>query len=472
MTLPEPDETPQTSRCPAIRIATLGCKVNQADSEALAAALIRHGYRIAAAGERAAACIVNTCAVTHVAEAKARKLVRQLARNNPGAALVITGCYAERAAEELARIPGVARVVPNDRKGEVGEIIEEMVRNGDSYLFPDGCSAFPRRLHETGNSPRASGPRPARPGSVRAFVKVQDGCDHRCSYCIVPDVRGPTRSRPVGEVVAEMHALAEAGAREIVICGIRLGAYGEERQGRGLARLLDAAREVPVPRLRLSSVEPWDVGEELLQEIADNPLLCPHLHLPLQSGDDGILGAMGRPYSFDDYHQLILNLRRIAPDIAVTTDVMVGFPAESEDAFANTCRAVEDIGFARAHVFRYSRRPGTRADAMPGQVPEEEKNRRSAHLATLARKSAQRFAERFVGRVVPVLFEEWAQGRCAGLTDTYISAAVSGDPSLVGHVAGVKVTAVESNRITGRLARAPAGQELPAATSIQCARPV
>ena len=402
---------------------------------------------------------MNTCAVTHVAEAKARKLIRQLARDHPGAALVVTGCYAERAGEELAAIPGVARVVPNGCKGEVGEIIEGIVRNGDSYLFPDGCSAFPRRLHETGNSPRAYGPRPAHPGSVRAFAKVQDGCDHRCSYCIVPDVRGPTRSRPVGEVIAEMHALAKAGAREIVICGIRLGAYDEEGQGRGLARLLRAAREVPVPRLRLSSVEPWDVGEELLQEIAHNPLLCPHLHLPLQSGDDGILRAMGRPYSYDDYHRLILNLRRIAPDIAVTTDLMVGFPGESEGAFVNTCRAVEDTCFARAHVFRYSRRPGTRAASMPGQVAEEEKNRRSAQLATLARKSAQRFAERFVGRVVPVLFEEWADGMCTGLTDTYVSVSVPNDPSLVGHLAGVEVIAVENNRITGRLALRVAGSE-------------
>jgi threonylcarbamoyladenosine tRNA methylthiotransferase MtaB len=454
----------------------LGCKVNQADSEALAAELIRRGYRIAAAHEHAAACIVNTCAVTHVAEAKARKLIRQLARDHPDAALIVTGCYAERAAEELAGIPGVAWVLPNDRKGQAGEIIEGIVQNGDGCLFPNGCLASPRQLRETGNSPRAPalqaiGPRPARPGSVRAFVKVQDGCDHRCSYCIVPDVRGPMRSRSLAEVAAEMDALAQAGAREIVICGIRLGAYGEEPAGRGLAQLLHAAREAPVPRLRLSSIEPWDLGEELQQEVTEHPLLCPHLHLPLQSGDDDILRAMGRPYSYDDYRRLILNLRRIAPDIAITTDLMVGFPGESEEAFANTCRAVEDIGFARAHAFRYSRRPGTRAASMPGQVAEREKSRRSAHLATLAQQSAQRFAERFVGRVAPVLFEEWCDGTCVGLTDTYLSVAALGDASFVGHIAGVEVVGVESNRIAGRLARQDVERD-PAANPDRCARPV
>lgn len=429
---------------PAVRIETLGCKVNRADSEAIAAELARRGYRIAGPDERAVASIVNTCTVTHVADAKARKLIRRLARDGSQAPVIVTGCYAERAAAALAAIPGVARVVSNQAKGELARIVAELVGPADAR--PTGeCAAQPR---------------PARPGSARAFVAVQDGCDHRCSYCIVPQVRGPMRSRPVAEVLAEIQALAAAGAGEVVICGIRLGAYGEEPEGRGLARLLRAARNAEVPRLRLSSVEPWDVGPELIAEISDHPLVCPHLHLPLQSADEAVLRAMRRPQTYADYRALAERLRAAMPDLAVTTDLMVGFPGETEAAFASTCRAVAEIGFARVHVFRYSPRPGTSAAIMPEQVPETAKAARAARLAELAEASGRRFAARFVGRSVRVLFEECAQGTCSGLTEAYLTARVSGSPSLVGQLAGVQVLAVESNGIAGRVAR-PVREEAP-----------
>jgi threonylcarbamoyladenosine tRNA methylthiotransferase MtaB len=433
------DDGPPADAC-AVRIETLGCKVNQADSETLAAQLLGHGYRIARPGESAAVIIVNTCTVTHVADAKARKLIRRLARANPQAALIVTGCYAERAPAELAQIPGVARIVPNRSKADLLRIARQLAP-------PQG---LPRAA--TG-SVFAAGPRPARPGSVRAFVAAQDGCDHHCSYCIVPDVRGPMRSRPIADVLAEMRALAAAGAHEVIICGIRLGAYGEEPAGRGLARLLRATRDLPMARVRLSSIEPWDVGEELIAEIVAHPLLCPHLHLPLQSGDDDILRAMSRPYTFHDYRRLVQRVREAAPDIAITTDLMVGFPGESERAFENTLHAVDAIGFARAHVFRYSRRPETRAAVMPEQVPESVKAARAARLIKAAQASARRFAQRFVGRKVTVLFEECVRGTCSGLTDAYLPAKAPGDPSLIGRVAGVDALAVESSYIAGRLAQ-------------------
>lgn len=276
------------------------------------------------------------------------------------------------------------------------------------------------------------------------------------------------RSRPVDEVLTEMRALAAAGAREVVICGIRLGAYevGAALRGRpstaesgcatftgsiGLAGLLRATRDVPVPRLRLSSIEPWDVGAGLIEELADHPTLCPHLHLPLQSGDDDVLRAMGRPYVFADYRSLVEGLRGLMPDIAVSTDLMVGFPGESEAAFDHTCRAAADIGFARAHIFRYSRRPGTRAAAMSAQVPETVKAARAARLAQAAGDAARRYAQRFVGRTVPVLFEECADGLCSGLSDTYLQVRARGEASLVGVVAGVAVLRVESNSVAGRV---------------------
>jgi threonylcarbamoyladenosine tRNA methylthiotransferase MtaB len=456
----------------AVRIATLGCKVNQADSEALAEALVRRGYRIAGPDEPAAVCVVNTCTVTHVADAKARKLIRRLARDNPGAEVVVTGCGAERAAA-AARIATAVRVVTNSAKHELPQVVAALLSKkaldtvipsaseesptssappiGDSSVaeLPRNDTRFCRCGERT--HIRDAGPRPARPGSVRAFVKVQDGCDHRCAYCIVPDARGPRRSRPLQEVVAHVRSLAQAGAREVVICGIRLGTYGEEPLGRGLARLLRAAREVPVARLRLSSIEPWDVGEELIEEVAAHPLLCPHLHLPLQSGDDEVLRAMGRPYSLHDYGALVERLRKLMPDIAVTTDLMVGFPGESERAFDNTCHAVATLGFARVHVFRYSPRPGTPAAAMPEHVPERVKTERAGVLTKAAAQAARRFAQRLTGRVVPVLFEQWEAGTCCGLTDTYLTARAPGSESLAGQVAGVRIRSVESEFVAGEV---------------------
>jgi len=446
------DDSP-AAEPPAVRIETLGCKVNQADSEALAAELLRQGYRIAGRDQRPALIVVNTCTVTHVADAKARKLIRRLARANPQAALIVTGCYAQRAPAELSRLPGVARIVPNLSKPDLPRIVRELAAPPLVTSQEAICDMS------------ASGPRPARPGSVRAFVAAQDGCDHRCSYCIVPSVRGLMRSRPIADVLAEMCALGAAGARELVICGIRLGAYGEEPRGRGLARLLRATRDLPAARLRLSSIEPWDLGEELIAEIAAHPRLCSHLHLPLQSGDDGILRAMGRPHSLDDYRAVIERLRLALPDIAITTDLMVGFPGESDRALENTLRAVDAIGFARAHVFRYSRRPGTRAAVMPGHAPEPVKAVRAARLIQATQASARRFAARFIGRVVPVLFEECVRGMCRGLSDTYLLARAPGDPSLIGHVAGIAVLAVENNHIAGRLA-CPTAAERPVAARV------
>ena len=450
---PRDNDASQPGR--AVRIATLGCKVNQADSEALAEALVRRGCRIAGPDEPAAVCVVNTCTVTHVADAKARKLIRRLARDNPEAKIVVTGCGAERAAA-AARIAPAVRVVTNSAKHELPQVVADLI--GSSAAQAGGAGACP---------PAGAGPRPARPGSVRAFVKVQDGCDHRCAYCIVPDARGPRRSRPLPEVVAHVRSLGQApkpfgpgwrspgdlatGAREVVICGIRLGTYGEEPLGRGLARLLQATREVPVARLRLSSIEPWDVGEELIEEVAAHPLLCPHLHLPLQSGDDEVLRAMRRPYSLHDYRALVERVRKLMPDIAVTTDLMVGFPGESERAFDNTCHAVATLGFARVHVFRYSPRPGTPAAAMPEHVPERVKTERAGVLTKAAAQAARRFAERLTGRVVPVLFEQWDAGTCCGLTDTYLTARAPGNESLAGQVAGVRIRSVESEFVAGEV---------------------
>ena len=254
-----------------VRLLTLGCKVNQCEAEEMARALVARGYEVVGHAE-AEVYIVNTCTVTATADAKARKLIRKLAREHPGAALIVTGCLAQRDAVAVAALPGVAAVLPNTRKGEIAAVVAQV----PNLRSPAG-----------GGREEAGVGTPALQARTRAFVKVQDGCDHRCAYCVVPDARGPMVSKPRAEVLRALARLAEAKAQEVVLCGIRLGAYDN------FAALLRELREVEIPRVRLSSLEPMDVDDALLAEISDHPRLCHHLHLPLQSGDDAILAAMG-----------------------------------------------------------------------------------------------------------------------------------------------------------------------------------
>jgi threonylcarbamoyladenosine tRNA methylthiotransferase MtaB len=400
------------------RVITLGCKVNQCDGEQIALELEARGYAAAGQGE-AEVYVVNTCTVTATADAKARKLIHKLAREHPEAMLIVTGCYAQRDREALAGIPGVDAVVGNDRKSEIPEIVREL------ELAPGAG-----RLIQGRTQPLAQ-----RGTRTRAFVKVQDGCDHRCAYCVVPEVRGRPRSKPLAEVMREAGRLAEAGTQEVVLCGIRLGGYGRDGGEDSLARLLRELREVGMPRLRLSSLEPMDVGEDLLAEMADHPSLCHHLHLPLQSGDDEVLRQMGRGYTSARFRELVTRIGEVWPDTAISTDVMVGFPDETEEQFRRTAQYVREIGFCRMHVFPYSARPGTPAAGRSDQVPAREKRERAGMLLALAGELAQRAAAAWVGKPVSVLFEERdGRGRLTGLTEHYVRLSCEGPDEWVGRI--------------------------------------
>ncbi|MBN1460787.1 MAG: tRNA (N(6)-L-threonylcarbamoyladenosine(37)-C(2))-methylthiotransferase MtaB, partial [Armatimonadetes bacterium] len=325
-----------------VRIITLGCKVNQCDSDEIARSLAARGYTLVGRRDWASTYIVNTCTVTSMADAKARKLVRRIARSNPDAIIIVTGCLAERDPSACLDLPGVTAVVPNRRKSQLADFLPHL----QAPMFP--TTYLPAR--------------------TRAFLKVQDGCDHRCAYCAVPDARGAPTSKPLRRVLDEVQRMIEAGAQEVVLCGIRLGAYGVGRDGESLAVLLRNLREVHPRRLRLSSIEPLDVTEELLEEMADHPALCHHLHLPLQSGDDAVLAAMDRGYATADFRRLATRIREHWPDVALTTDAMVGFPGETDDQFVNSLAFLEEMQFTRIHVFPYSRRLGTPAADRQDQV--------------------------------------------------------------------------------------------------------
>ena len=382
-----------------IYLSSLGCKLNQSEMDALAGRLAQGGHEIVTSATQAEMCILNTCTVTHVAAQKSRQALRRLHRQNPQARLVATGCYAELTPGDLRDLPGVELVVGNQEKENLWRILG-------------------------GASEPASQPTPRR--RTRALVKIQDGCDNACTYCLIHVARGPQRSRPPDQVLAEVGALLDAGYQEIVLTGVHIGAYGRDRGHRPeetdlwdlVARILS---ETPVPRLRLSSIEPWDLTERAFH-LWDDPRLCRHLHLPLQSGCDATLQRMGRHYTSAEFEALVTAARRAIPDLAVTTDVIVGFPGEDDDEFAQSLAFVQRLAFARLHVFPYSLRPGTPAAQMVGQVPPAVKAERSKALRAVGTASARAFRQRFVGQTRNVLWESRHEQAplWRGLTDNYI----------------------------------------------------
>lgn len=394
---------------------TLGCKVNQQETASLQELFRRHGYEIVDFQNPADIYIINTCTVTHLADHKSRQMVRRAVTRNPGAVVAVVGCYSQVAPEEVLAIPGVDLVVGTQDRGQLLRLVEEIT------VSPKRNAVRP---HEKGLGFEDL-PIPVNRSRTRAFLKIQDGCDQCCSYCIVPYARGPLRSlRP--ELVRErLEQLLDAGYREVVLTGVHTSAYGRDLPGKpDLAGLLCQLLDLPGEfRLRLSSVEPGDVTNELLDVMASSMRICRHLHIPLQAGDDDILKRMRRPYTTGEYRALFQTAREKMPGLAVTTDVMVGFPGESAQQFENSCRFIASIPFRDLHVFKYSPRPATAAAAFSEQVDPTVKNDRSAKLIGLAGTLARKFAGEFLGQVFSVLVERRTprmQGHWEGITDNYL----------------------------------------------------
>ncbi len=380
-------------------IVTLGCKVNQYDSEAIARDFTVADYEGIQNPEKADIVIINTCAVTQVAESKGRRVIRHLRRENPKALIAVTGCYSQRAGGELMKIEGVSLVVGNGEKGSLLELVEEIRSSGEKKLHVGDIShrhVFPRANLTVKENNR-----------VRAYLKIQDGCEQFCTYCIVPYVRGPVVSRPYDDIIREGQALAAEGFREMVLIGIHTGVYGRDLpKGGNIVQVLQGLlKETDIPRIRLSSMEPLEIGDDLLDLMVSEPRLCPHLHIPLQSGDDGILAAMGRGYTAADYLGLAERIFQHLPGAAISADVMAGFPGETEKAFRNTLRTVQLALLASIHSFPYSMRPGTKAAAFPDQVPMPIREERQQRLLQVGAFLKQSYSEQFVGRALEVLVE-------------------------------------------------------------------
>ena len=401
----------------------LGCKVNSYETEAMQQLLEEAGYEIVSFHEKADVYIINTCSVTNIADRKSRQMLHRAKKQNPEAVVVAAGCYVQSAAEELKADLAVDVIIGNNKKQDLVPILEEYFKDRT-----DGSHVI--EINETHEYERLSIHKIA--DHTRAFLKVQDGCNQFCSYCIIPYTRGRVRSRRPEEVVAEVRELAAAGYQEVVLTGIHLSSYGvdfKEEENENLLSLIRQVHEVEgIRRIRLGSLEPRIITDDFAKALASMPKFCPHFHLSLQSGCDETLKRMNRHYTTEEYAAGCDILRRYFDNPAITTDVIVGFPGETEEEFEATKAFLERIGFYEMHIFKYSRRAGTRADRMPEQVPEQIKNVRSEALLLLEKQMSKAYRESFLGKKKTVLLEEKTEigGRAymIGHTMEYVKAVV------------------------------------------------
>jgi threonylcarbamoyladenosine tRNA methylthiotransferase MtaB len=409
-----------------VHLTNLGCKLNQAEIERLGRQLEAAGHRVVGSLTEADLHVVNSCTVTHTAARESRKAAGRGRKAGRPVRTVLTGCYASGSPEEAARLAGVDLVVPNSEKDRLVELVHAK--------FPEADLAPPC-------APRT--------GLTRALVKVEDGCNMRCSFCIIPFTRGAQRSRPAAEVVAEVRELVGRGHREIVITGVQISAWRSEggRLGDLVRAILDGTE---VPRLRLTSIAPWDLDERLL-DLWQDRRLCRHLHLSLQSGSTATLRRMRRPYTAESYLALLGRVRAAVPGVAVTTDVIVGFPGETAEEFAESLATVEAAGFAKVHVFPYSPRPGTTAERMPDPVPPDEKRERMERMLAAAERAERAFRAAHLGTRQTVLWERPKAGMGHGLTGNYLRVLCPEGAGLWNRFSEVEVTGLAADGVLGRI---------------------
>lgn len=430
-----------------IAFYTLGCKVNQADTASMEGIFRRAGYEVVPFNETADVYLINTCVVTNNGQRRSRQIINRAVRHNPLSLTVVTGCYPQTAPEEVKAIDGVDVIIGNQERGRIVELVELALNEKRTEILDNVQKmTIDTKFEELGAGTETD--------KTRAFLKIQEGCNQYCTYCIIPYARGPLRSRSLESIKTEVGKLVAAGYKEVVLIGIHLGCYGKELGGKlTLYDAVQAALSVEgLKRLRLGSLESVEVDPRILDLMARDKRLCRHLHLPLQSGCDKILKAMHRPYDTARYAELLRNIREQLPDITITTDVIVGFPGESEEDFAETMRFAERCGFAKMHIFPFSKRKGTPAAKMPEQIIEAVKEQRAAALGELDEKMFHACLEQAVGTESEVLFEQPVDDEhIEGLIGNYQRVIVKASVSLCGEIAKVKIVGVQDDFLLGEL---------------------
>ena len=421
---------------------TIGCRLNQSEIETMARQLLANGHEVVTDAASADTVILNTCAVTHEAARDARKLTRRFHRANPNANIILTGCYATIAPQELVGLDGVTQIVANRHKAELIQLLDPQA-NLELPVFDQEPIV---REFMAGSL-----------GHTRAFIKVQDGCNNKCTFCVTTIARGEGVSRHLGDVVAEIQSLAAAGYQEAVLTGVHLGSYGHDFGNKtGLRDLVQAILiHTDIPRLRLSSLEPWDIAPDFFA-LWQNPRLLPHLHLPLQSGSDRVLKRMARRTNQASFSELVHSARAHIPDLNLSTDVIVGFPGETAEEFAETLAFVEAMNFTRLHVFGYSARPGTAAANMPHHIPEHTKKERTHRLIDLGHRLSHAFHQTYEGQVANVLWENNIGADAGGLlwtgyTDNYIRVQANGPTDLTNKLLPTRLHSARPDGLAGEI---------------------
>lgn len=431
-----------------IAFYTLGCKVNQADTASMENLFLRSGHQLVSFDGEADVYIINTCVVTNTGQRKSRQTIHRAIRKNPNALIVVTGCYPQTAAEEVKAIAGVDMIIGNQDRAQIVQLVEERL----AHRQTDTLDAVHKLTASTAFEEMAAGDITDK---TRAFLKIQEGCNQFCTYCIIPYARGPLRSRSLESIRTETQRLISAGFKEIVLIGIHLGCYGKENpDGPTLYDAVKTVLDVPgVQRLRLGSLESVEVEPRLLTLMQEDARFCRHLHLPLQSGCDKVLQAMHRPYTTAKFKTLLADIKTKVPDIAITTDVIVGFPGETEADFETTCKFAESCGFSKMHIFPFSARKGTPAEKFAGAVTEAVKKERADILGRIDETMHKTFLQGMVGQNAEVLFEQPAgEDYFEGLTGNYQRVFVkSGGRNLGGEILPVKITAFDGEKLLGEI---------------------
>lgn len=431
-----------------IAFYTLGCKVNQADTASMENLFLRSGHQLVSFDGEADVYIINTCVVTNTGQRKSRQTIHRAIRKNPNALIVVTGCYPQTAAEEVKAIAGVDMIIGNQDRAQIVQLVEERL----AHRQTDTLDAVHKLTASTAFEEMAAGDITDK---TRAFLKIQEGCNQFCTYCIIPYARGPLRSRSLESIRTETQRLISAGFKEIVLIGIHLGCYGKENpDGPTLYDAVKTVLDVPgVQRLRLGSLESVEVEPRLLTLMQEDARFCRHLHLPLQSGCDKVLQAMHRPYTTAKFKTLLADIKTRVPDIAITTDVIVGFPGETEADFETTCKFAESCGFSKMHIFPFSARKGTPAEKFAGAVTEAVKKERADILGRIDETMHKTFLQAMVGQNAEVLFEQPAgEDYFEGLTGNYQRVFVkSGGRNLSGEILPVKITTFDCEKLLGEI---------------------
>jgi len=430
------NKTSQNYAMRKVSFYTIGCKLNFAETSTISEEFKKRGFEIVEFGEPADVCVINTCSVTENADRDCRRIVRKALKVSPNAFIIVTGCYAQLRPDEIAKIEGVDLILGSNEKFKIFDFVGDFHKNYHAQIFVSPISEI-SEFHIASSTPTSD--------RTRAFLKVQDGCDYNCSYCTIPLARGESRSPEVNIILEKAKTLAQLGYKEIVLSGVNVGDYGR-KIGTNLFELVKELEKIDgIERIRISSIEPNLLTEEMIDYFISSEKICNHFHMPLQSGSDEILRKMRRRYNSELYRLRIEYIKSKDPDACIGADVIVGFPGESEKHFETTYNFISDLPISYLHVFTYSERPNTDAVNLPGKVPIEERHKRSEMLRNLGLRKKMAFYRQMVGKEFDVLWEsEVKDGKMFGFTRNYVKVGVPYNPSLVNKIVPVKVVGVEN----------------------------